>query len=65
MSVVCSDTKLNISSHYLRPGNPFGGSCLPKDVSALRSFARQEGSACPSWSTPWLRTRPIWTNSSG
>ena len=47
MQVVCSDTTLNISSHYLRPGNPFGGSCLPKDVSALRSFARQEGITLP------------------
>jgi GDP-mannose 6-dehydrogenase len=47
MDVVCSDSKLNISSHYLRPGNPFGGSCLPKDVSALRSFARQEGISLP------------------
>jgi GDP-mannose 6-dehydrogenase len=47
MSAVCSDTKLNISSYYMRPGNPFGGSCLPKDVSALRSFARQEGIILP------------------
>ncbi|OYW24657.1 MAG: GDP-mannose dehydrogenase [Planctomycetales bacterium 12-60-4] len=42
MDVVCQDTKLNISRYYLRPGAPFGGSCLPKDVSALRSFARQQ-----------------------
>ena len=47
MEVVCSDTKLNISRAYMRPGNPFGGSCLPKDVSALRSFARQEGVSLP------------------
>jgi GDP-mannose 6-dehydrogenase len=47
MNVVCSDTKLNISSYYLRPGNPFGGSCLPKDVSALTSLARQEGISLP------------------
>jgi GDP-mannose 6-dehydrogenase len=47
MDVVCSDTKLNISPAYLRPGNPFGGSCLPKDVSALRAFARQEGLTLP------------------
>lgn len=40
MDVLCSDTKLNISRNYLRPGNPFGGSCLPKDVGALKSFAR-------------------------
>jgi len=47
MDVVCSDTKLNISRHYLRPGNPFGGSCLAKDVSALKSFARMHDLSLP------------------
>jgi GDP-mannose 6-dehydrogenase len=47
MEVVCSDTRLNISANYMRPGNPFGGSCLPKDVNALKSFARQEGINVP------------------
>lgn len=28
---------------YLRAGCGFGGSCLPKDVSALRDFARKQG----------------------
>ena len=47
MDVVCQDTRLNISRYYMRPGAPYGGSCLPKDVSALRSFARQQGLNLP------------------
>jgi GDP-mannose 6-dehydrogenase len=47
MDVVCRDTRLNISRYYMKPGNPFGGSCLPKDVSALSSFARMEGVSMP------------------
>jgi GDP-mannose 6-dehydrogenase len=47
MDLLCRDTKLNISRSYLRPGNPFGGSCLPKDLNALTNRARQEGLHLP------------------
>jgi len=47
MGLLCQDTRLNLSPYYLRPGNPFGGSCLPKDVRALGHYGHEHGIRLP------------------
>lgn len=47
MDIFCHDTKLNISKAYLMPGFAYGGSCLPKDLKALRTIAHDYYLSCP------------------
>ncbi|MFA6378620.1 MAG: nucleotide sugar dehydrogenase [Candidatus Omnitrophota bacterium] len=45
--VFLSDTTLNVSSYYLRPGFAFGGSCFPKEIRAISSLFLQKGIKAP------------------
>jgi GDP-mannose 6-dehydrogenase len=47
MDVFCEDTKLNLSPAYLKPGFAYGGSCLPKEVRAVRTIAGTAGVDLP------------------
>ena len=47
MELFCKDTHLNISTYYFKPGEAYGGLCLPKDLSVLQNNANRLRVRCP------------------
>jgi GDP-mannose 6-dehydrogenase len=47
MRLFASDTQLNLSPYYLRPGFAFGGSCLPKELRSVSALAIRKNIRVP------------------
>lgn len=47
MNIFFQDTQINLGKSFLLPGFAFGGSCLPKDVRAIRASANDKGLKTP------------------
>jgi GDP-mannose 6-dehydrogenase len=47
MKIFFQDTKINMGPSFLLPGFAFGGSCLPKDIKAIRTSANDLGLPTP------------------
>jgi GDP-mannose 6-dehydrogenase len=47
MKIFFEDRKINMGPSFLMPGFAFGGSCLPKDIRAIRASAKKKGVKTP------------------
>jgi GDP-mannose 6-dehydrogenase len=47
MAVLLADPERSLGAAYLRPGGPYGGACLPKDLAALLAHAGGAGALLP------------------
>ncbi|MEK0086002.1 nucleotide sugar dehydrogenase [Benzoatithermus flavus] len=47
-ALLLADGRLNLGPAYLRPGAPYGGACLPKDLGALLGLADAAGLTLPA-----------------
>lgn len=47
ISVFFEDRKINMGPAFLQPGFAFGGSCLPKDIRAFASYAKEKELSTP------------------
>ncbi|MBZ0270219.1 nucleotide sugar dehydrogenase [bacterium] len=62
MEIFLQDRKLNVSEAYLRPGFAFGGACLPKDLRALVTSARDRDVELPMLGTILRSNRTLVDN---
>ena len=59
LKIFTEDKKLNISKRYMRPGFAYGGSCLPKDLSAIIDLGTQKNINTPLLDSIYISNNAI------